>query len=65
MKALILVVMSITMTACQAMPALFSSVDDMVKETSSAISASIEPEALNQNTDVTITIDVKNSPQAK
>ena len=54
----LLISLAILLTSCQALPQLFQTADDVV--TDDAITVQVDRDAINQNTDVSVNVEVKN-----
>jgi len=64
MKHLLLLPLFVFMTGCQTLPSLYQAAEDIADDT--AIKVEVSREAISKQTDVNLTIDVKNNtPVAK
>lgn len=61
MKHLILLPLLGLMVSCQTLPQLYQAAEDIAND--EAIQVSVSREAISKQTDVNVTIDVKNNPQ--
>lgn len=62
MKHLILLSLLVVVAACQTLPQLYQTAEDIADDT--AIKIEVSREAISKQTDVAVTVDVKNNTTA-